>query len=159
MEAVGVVTALAICNKRKFNITVKFARMRQNSVIFRYSGDIFAGMKWFRLFLCIMLGVFFFSSCEIEKEPDVAQVCDPGNPVTYTNSISQIISNNCLKCHFSGGNVPNLHNFSAVHANSEKILKAVNHESGALFMPQGASKLDANLLNKFRCWSEAGFKE
>ncbi len=94
----------------------------------------------------------------MEKEPAV-QKCDPANPVTYTNSISQIITNNCMGCHFFGGNVPNLHNYAAVQANSARILKAVNHESGSLPMPQGSSKLDASIMGKFTCWQEQGFKE
>ena len=116
-------------------------------------------MKWIRFVLCITLGVFFFSSCEREQEPVVVQDCDPAAPVTYTNSIADVLKTNCTSCHFSGGNQPNLHNYPQAQANAAKILKSVNHQSGALPMPQGSTKLDANTLQKFKCWEQGGFKE
>src|SRR5687768_10947384 len=116
-------------------------------------------MNWVRFFLCITLGVFFFSSCENEQEPVLVKECDPAVPVTYSNSISQILSTNCLGCHFSGGNVPNLHNYAQVQAHAPRIIKAVNHQPGVLPMPQGSAKLDAATLKKFKCWEQQGFKE
>ena len=132
--------------------------MRQKSVIFPYSRDIFARMKWFRIFLCITLAVFFFASCENEQEPLVMTDCDPATPVTYTNSISKILTDNCLGCHHAGGAVPNLDTYVKASSSGEQIIVAVNHSAG-IPMPQGGAKLDDATLKKFDCWKASGFKE
>jgi len=81
--------------------------------------------------------------------------CDSTN-VTYTASISPIVSAWCIGCH--GGSNPanglSLETYSDVvaSANSNRLMGALRHDTGYYPMPKGGEMLSACEINLFQKW-------
>ena len=106
--------------------------------------------KVFSLFLLSI----FFSSCltnvetPIEDENPTVDFCET---ITFTMNVKPIIDINCVQCHGSGGNFPNLTSYNGVSANAG-IVKA---ETTSRRMPQGTSLSDDE-IKAISCWVDAG---
>jgi hypothetical protein len=102
------------------------------------------------------------SSCVNENEEELygSRSCDTSN-ITYTESIAPVFATYCNSCH--GGNAPNgnvkTDTYSTLVANITRIRGAINHETGFIAMPQGASKLPVCDLTRIDIWIRLGMPE
>jgi hypothetical protein len=116
-----------------------------------------------------ILGLFtlitlFCISCYYDNEenlyPEINTSCDTTN-VTFSGSISIMISNNCYSCHSNStaanfGNNIRLQDYSDVNAQSQRVLGSINHNSGFSPMPKGGAKLNDCLIKQFEIWVNNG---
>ncbi len=116
-----------------------------------------------RLIIFIIIGAIAFSGCyyDIEEELYGTKPCDTTTPVTYSQTITGLLSQyGCNSCH--GGNAPSgnvkLDTYTGVKtvATNGKLLGAVSHAAGFSPMPQGGNKLSDCDVNKIKTWIDAG---
>lgn len=108
-----------------------------------------------------ILSFTLLSSCYYDNEealyPKVDLGCDTTQAITYTNSISLIIQENCLSCHnspYTGGGIT-LNTYQEVKSNLPAIIGAIKFEQGFISMPQGASeKINPCYIKKIEMWSK-----
>ncbi|WP_045688482.1 hypothetical protein [Hymenobacter sp. AT01-02] len=107
--------------------------------------------------------MLFLSSCAYDKADEIAGPkvpCTTPDVVSYSASISPLLTQNCRSCHNSvlvTGSV-NLEDFSVIqkYIRSGELMGNVKHLPGYNPMPQGGKKLsdcDIELLQK---WVDAG---
>jgi hypothetical protein len=117
--------------------------------------------KWI-VVLIILSGMISFTGCYYDDEetlyPQVAG-CDTTN-VTYSATISAIMSTNCNSCHSgsapqAGIKTDNYTDMKTI-ADNEKLWGSVNHETGYSPMPKDRPKLSDCDLSKIRIWIEGG---
>lgn len=104
-------------------------------------------------FLLLLL-VVSLSSCLTNVENPIEEEApnvDPCATITYTLSVKPIIDNNCIQCHGTGGNFPNLTSYNGTSANAN-IVKA---EVVSRRMPQGGSLTTAE-IEAISCWVDGG---
>jgi hypothetical protein len=110
-----------------------------------------------------MVLVLLSQSCYYDNEEDLypnnAANCDTSN-VTYTSTISSIMSAYCNTCH-SGpgaqkGYITDNYDDLSVLATSGLLWKAVNHESGVIPMPYQSGQLSSCNLLKIKTWIDKG---
>jgi hypothetical protein len=98
-----------------------------------------------------------FVSCYYDNEealyPTLSSSCDTTN-VTFSKTITPILSNNCYSCHSDanaafGGNV-HLQKYSDVVANSSKIVVAIKQTGSKPMPPNG--KLNSCAIKQFDIW-------
>ena len=119
-----------------------------------------------RIILSVCFTSVFFHSCFYDKEellymtPD--SDCDTIN-VSYSATISPIISTYCLSCHgnsvtATNGNNIKLENYTdlKVQVDNGKFRGAVFHEPGFSEMPKNAGMLNTCQLNQINTWLNAG---
>jgi hypothetical protein len=108
-------------------------------------------------FAAITMISLAFVSCYYDNEealyPTLSSSCDTTN-VTFSNTITPILSNNCYSCHSDanaafGGNV-HLQAYSDVVANSSKIVVAIK-QTGSIPMPPNG-KLNSCSIKQFDIW-------
>jgi cytochrome c553 len=109
---------------------------------------VYNNLKFKKVFLILTLGVFF-SSCLTNV--DELEELDPCETITFSENVKSIIEANCVQCHGSGGNVPNLTTYSGISANAS-FVKA---ETSSRRMPQGGS-LTNDEIAAIACWVDAG---
>lgn len=120
-----------------------------------------------RLFISLATGVFFsfFAvSCYYDNAealyPTLNNACDTAN-VTFSGTISVMLSNNCYSCHSNAnasfGAGIHLQAYSDVIANSAKIAAAIKR-TGPFPMPPGG-KLDACSIAQFDIWVRQGMPD
>jgi hypothetical protein len=113
-------------------------------------------MKKLLLIFFPFLLLLLVYSCYYDNEetlyPQLSSQCDTSN-VTYTGSISTIMSSYCTSCHGSGasGGI-DLRTFEEVKAYADRIYGSMSHQSGYTAMPKGGSKLDDCTLLKVKVW-------
>jgi hypothetical protein len=117
-----------------------------------------------RLFIsltAIAIFLLFFVSCYYDNEealyPSISSACDTTN-VTFSGTITTILSNNCYSCHSNtnasfGGGI-RLQNIADVITNSQKILVSINR-TGPFPMPPGG-KLGSCSITQFGIWVRNG---
>jgi len=111
----------------------------------------------FSLF-CILI----FVACSKDEE---TQVDCLGVSATYTVDIAPIMNGSCAISGCHTGIFPadglDLSNYLTVKNASinSKVLQSIKHLSGAKAMPQDASKLSNDKINKVECWIKAGAPE
>jgi mono/diheme cytochrome c family protein len=109
------------------------------------------------ILLIIILGSFtLVPSCYNDKEDALYpfQKCDTTH-VTYSQTVSSILSNNCLTCHTSAnplGNV-NLDSYAAVkvYVTNGKLIPSIDH-TGPYPMPKGGSMLPSCSIAQIKQW-------
>jgi hypothetical protein len=103
----------------------------------------------------------FFVSCYYDNEealyPSITSACDTTN-VTFSGTISTILSNNCYSCHSNtnasfGGGI-HLQDIADVITNSPKILVSIKR-TGSFPMPPGG-KLGSCSITQFEIWVRNG---
>jgi len=103
------------------------------------------------LFLLILIHSCFYDN-EEALYPQLSSQCDTSN-VTYTNSISTIMSSYCTNCHGAGASGGlDLRTYELVKANANTIYGSINHDNGFVAMPKGGSQLDDCTLLKVKAW-------
>jgi hypothetical protein len=111
-----------------------------------------------------VLIIFFCISCYYDNEehlyPEISSSCDTTN-VTFSGSISGMLSNNCLSCHSNStaanfGNNIRLQDYSDVNAQRQRVLGSINYKSGFSPMPKGGAKLNDCLIAQFEIWVNNG---
>lgn len=108
-----------------------------------------------------IISITLLSSCYYDNEealyPKVNLGCDTTKSITYTNSISLIIKENCLSCHnlpSTGGGIT-LNTYQEVKTNLRSIIGTIKFEQGFSSMPKGASeKIDPCYIKKIEIWSK-----
>lgn len=88
---------------------------------------------------------------------DMMGPCDT-TAVTYSNTISSILKNNCIGCHGTNGGVT-LSNYIGVKTviDNGKLWNAVNHLSGTVkSMPSSTTFLSKCNLRQIKIWIDAG---
>lgn len=106
---------------------------------------------------------FTMTSCYYDSEeflyPEINSSCDTTN-ITYGQTITKIISENCLACHGAsyeskGGGI-SLSSYANVKDNLNEIIGAVNHKNGYKPMPENGSKLSDCLIKQIEIWKNNG---
>jgi hypothetical protein len=90
---------------------------------------------------------------------DLGSPCDSSN-VTYSSTITKILTDNCVGCHGAGGSGGvTLTNYNGVKTvvNNSKLWNSINHLSGATkAMPNSTTKLSSCNLRQIKIWIDAG---
>jgi len=116
-----------------------------------------------KLIFTVFAFSFFLFGCYNNSEeylyPKINNNCDTTN-VTYSGTISTIISENCLSCHqgsSASGNI-DLSNYAnvKVQADNGKLLGTIKQLSGYSPMPKGSSKLSDCKINQIEIWIRNG---
>ena len=101
-----------------------------------------------------------FTQCTKDKSapivPTASNICDSINPISYSNDIVPILTDNgCFGCHSSFA-LPLFNDYSSVYTNRDNILLSIQHDPSITPMPQAAPQIDDSLINKVHCWIESG---
>jgi hypothetical protein len=111
----------------------------------------------------LILLMSFLTGCYYDNEetlyPAGSSTCDTTN-VTYSLTISSIMSTNCNACHSSaiasaGVKTDNYAGLSIIALNG-KLWGVVNHDAGYPPMPKNGTKLSNCDLSKINIWIKAG---
>ncbi|WP_243350176.1 hypothetical protein [Parabacteroides sp. FAFU027] len=101
-----------------------------------------------------------YYNSEEKLYPPTSSGCEANN-VTYSTTISGILSRNCYSCHgnsvsasFGGG--VTLDNYTDVKSHVYHIYGAVSHQSGYPPMPQNGPMLDSCKIKAIKVWIDAG---
>lgn len=117
--------------------------------------------KFFTAIFILSISGLIFTSCYYDSEDELYPNgdCDTTN-VTFSGTVQPILTANCNVCHStaiaSGGVITDNYNGIINHVNSGIFWKAINHESGAIPMPQNGQKLPACDLAKIKSWINQG---
>lgn len=117
-------------------------------------------------FILLLTGMVLFSSCYYDKKdqiyPQLASTsCDTSN-VTYTATISTILTNNCNSCHGATANVNGAGITLSTYASMKpyilngKLINSILQNGQASAMPKNAAKLDVCTINKIIVWINKG---
>ena len=105
-----------------------------------------------------------FTACYYDSEEELypgtaGGNCDTAN-ITFAGTIQPILASNCNSCHNAatpnGGVITDNYSSLIGHVNSGIFGKAVNHQAGAVPMPQNAQKLPQCELLKINAWINQG---
>ncbi|WP_105014948.1 c-type cytochrome [Polaribacter porphyrae] len=99
-------------------------------------------------FFLLSIGILF-ASCL--SNVDEVEELDPCDAITFSVDVKPIIDSNCIQCHGTGGNFPNLTTYTGVSTNAT----IVKTEIVSKRMPQGGSLSDAE-IQAISCWVDAG---
>ena len=106
-------------------------------------------------FYLILIFSFFCGACltnveeQIETDPTAL---DPCATITFSMNVKPIIDTNCIQCHGSGDNFPNLTSYNGISANAE----LVKSETVSRRMPQTSVGLTNDEISAISCWVDAG---
>lgn len=112
----------------------------------------------------LFLLIFIFTySCYNDSEEQLYPIlntnCDTSN-VTYKNTISVIMGSNCTSCHgasaLANGYKIDLSTYTLVQTNIDKIIGAVDHQSGFPPMPPTGAKMNTCKITQFKIWQKNG---
>lgn len=113
--------------------------------------------------LLVLTSVLLISACYWDNVetllPEGAQ-CDTVD-VSFASDVIPILENNCYGCHSNSnapsfGNGLSLEDYEDVSAMADRMIGAMNHNSGFPPMPQGAEKLDSCKIETFEAWVNQG---
>jgi hypothetical protein len=118
-------------------------------------------MKLIRLLTAVLPLAFLAWGCYYDKEESLypQTSCDTSN-VTFSGTVQPILQSNCSQCHnsVSPSSGIDLTSYDAVVAavNTGRLLGAINHETGYIWMPQNADKLGDCQITQITIWIGAG---
>ncbi|MFA6273883.1 MAG: hypothetical protein WC662_01870 [Candidatus Paceibacterota bacterium] len=106
--------------------------------------------------LVVLVLAFFFVSCETRTYDEISGVAI-SNP-TYVANIKPIVTVNCLECHSSGIQYPNLETYDEVKEQiiNGNLLCRISGQSCGDRMPLGG-QLPQNQIEAITLWSQNGF--
>ncbi len=115
------------------------------------------------LLILVMTGCYYDNGETLY--PEQGGTCDVSN-VTYTATVKQILTSNCLMCHStsassgSGGGIK-LEKYAdlKVYVNNQKLTGSITHASGYSPMPKGGNKLATCSLQQIQKWIDNGAPE
>ncbi|MBU8892984.1 MAG: hypothetical protein KOO66_09410 [Bacteroidales bacterium] len=114
----------------------------------------------------ILVIIVAVQSCYYDNEellyPELSSACDTLN-ITYSGTISPILTLQCLSCHSSsaasayGGGI-RLEDYSDVkiYVDNGKLWGSVSHSSGFSPMPKEAGKMAGCKITQFEIWINSG---
>ncbi len=112
----------------------------------------------------VILAIAFVTIMSCGKDEETKVDCAGVTP-TYNNGVSIILNSTCALsgCHEGtnpGGGI-DLSTYATAKSASlnGKVLQAIKHESGAIAMPQGGTKLSNELIKIVECWIQNGAPE
>lgn len=116
----------------------------------------------FKLGMVACMLVLGTASCKYTKEPSPSFVCNASAPITFTNSISTIVSQNCAPgCHEPGGSFSSIPLTTAAEVESaiknNRLISAIKQDGVARTMPPGQPRLPDDIISKVECWQTQGF--
>ena len=109
---------------------------------------------------CLLL----FAACYYDNEeflyPVISNSCDTNN-ITFSGTITSILSNNCWSCHSNStaasfGNNIRLQDYADVVSHNQRTLGAIKHDPGFFPMPQGGAKLNDCIITQYSIWIRKG---
>lgn len=109
-------------------------------------------IKQIALFFCLL---FFVVACKKDK----ASVFTCTDEVSFSQEVKPLIDLNCSTsgCHdASAAGGYEFKDHASISTASDRIISAINHDSGTSPMPVGAAKLPDSLIKIVVCWSSAG---
>lgn len=111
-------------------------------------------LKLKKVFLLLSISFFLFScinnveeSANLEEEIEIDACAD----ITFSGNVKSIIDANCIQCHGTGGNSPNLTTFNSISSSAVSVKSAVATRR----MPQGGSLTQAQ-IDAIVCWVNNG---
>ncbi|MFI0490161.1 hypothetical protein [Flavobacterium sp.] len=111
-------------------------------------------MKKIQIILILIAGVFFVS-CESSTYDQISVV--NLNP-TYSGQIGPIVQANCVGCHSTGSQYPDLSNYTLVKdatQNGHLICRIDQAQSCGNVMPQSGA-MSVQVINMFKLWQQQG---
>jgi mono/diheme cytochrome c family protein len=99
----------------------------------------------------IFLLTVFFTACISNIEEQQEELNSSEAKVSYVNTVKPILEARCLSCHGTGGNFPELKNYSEVST----YATIVKNEVASGRMPRGAA-LTAAQIKSIIDWVEEG---
>jgi hypothetical protein len=108
------------------------------------------------IILCtgVIAALFFVTSCDKDKTTLSNVNLNCPDTISFAAKIQPMLNDNCIACHSSGGNSPNLTSHSSVSANASAILNSM--KGVPQLMPQGGPALADSLIQHFECWINQG---
>jgi len=112
----------------------------------------------------ILVVITICASCYYDNEellyPSIGKSCETNN-ITFSTTITAILSNSCLSCHSNttaatSGNNIRLQNYSDVQARAAAISGAVNHTGTYSPMPKNGGKINPCSIIQFDLWVSNG---
>lgn len=116
-------------------------------------------------FLVVILAIAIVPGCYNKKADLIIpnNNCDTSVVISYRSDITNILQQNCFICHgadkyASAGGNHQLDNFLSLQEmiTNGKLLKAINHDPGAVPMPYGGGKLSDCDIMKITAWVNRG---
>lgn len=111
-----------------------------------------------------VLGTVLVSSCTNDSSDDLSGI-DELDEVTYTNTVKNIIDNNCIVCHSStpqfGAPMP-LVTYEEVKdaVLNRGLLNRISRPQGAEgMMPYGGTRLPQAVIDQVSAWANQGLNE
>ena len=111
-----------------------------------------------------LLSLLTLSSCYYDKEEILypGTACDVNN-VTYSVTVTGILSSHCYSCHSTanaasiGGGI-SLDSYTKLlpYVTNGKLMGSINHAGGYSPMPKSATKLNSCDIQKIQAWVTAG---
>jgi len=118
--------------------------------------------NYFTSFALILLIAVLMAGCAWHNEEDLypqPTACDTLS-VTYSATVAPVMQQFCNSCHGSvapsGGVITDNYTDLSVIAKNGILWQVINHEDGAIPMPQGGNKLSDCNLKKIKIWIEDG---
>jgi len=108
------------------------------------------------LFTILVLGLTL-TSCESNTYEDVTDI-DVASNLTYQANVKPIITTNCLNCHSSNIQYPNLETYEEVKEVTQNgnLLCRIDDQSCGSVMPQGG-RLPQVQIDIIKLWATNGF--
>ena len=126
-------------------------------------------MKMKKIFLLLLLSVFFLNSCYYDNFSEinpVITVCDTTGLITFNGEISAIFNRSCgaadIGCHKTGNTQDvNLDDYTSTFdlAVNDKLLGSILHLPGYSPMPPGGGSMDKCEIQKIQAWVNRGEPE
>ncbi|MBC3541047.1 hypothetical protein ACFSC6_02570 [Rufibacter sediminis] len=125
--------------------------------------------RYVHLFLIVLTSsLALLAACKDDKEEEITpnnpnnpqqQQCDTGS-VTFSSTVSGIISTNCLACHSAamaqGGMILDTYARVKTAADNGKLMGVITHAAGFSPMPKGGPKLSDCNIAKIKKWVDDG---
>lgn len=106
-----------------------------------------------------VLFIFLLTSCSSDSDDDGGIIVPPPTTITYTNTISGIVSVNCTSCH---GNPPT-NNAPMSLTTYDDVKNAVLNRGLITRIENGTmpptGNLSASQIQNFKTWQQGGFIE
>ena len=119
------------------------------------------------IFPTAILILIFIASCYNDSQealyPSEFAVCDTAN-VTFSKTITSILSDNCWGCHSNAtaapyGNKIRIETYADVKSQINAIISSINHTGTVHPMPHDGQKLRTCLLTQFDIWVREGMPD
>lgn len=118
-----------------------------------------------KLLFTVLSGFLLLTGCTNDSDSDLLDNSANSEPVTYTNAVKSIITNNCISCHGtipSNGAPMSLMTYADVKnaVLNRGLIDRISRPQGADgMMPLGGTRLPQSSINKITEWNTNGLVE